>query len=723
MRFSRRLREERRASQVPSPALCVGSDQVCDGNVCCPGFNGSLGRTFPCPNADDNFAGCDTSFKYDLYNASLLQFGDVAYDRLSAETNGNDGEALFRGVSYWSGQRLDMKVQSVDGTGAQVPLSSDTFKAIKPHVDGRLLRFDFKGNAEAHLRFNFGVEEDGVWTPIKLPWMTVTLMDFDCGKRAGACERVVSGDHSKYETGDSVTIVSGEETTVFNDNYKSNAENNPHSVILDEEQLGISVGLYYEDRDNYTLQMFNFANWPRTILFSGITNLQWAEIYTPAPTPLPTPSPTPAPSQATPSPTASPTCAFALISGGCGATCSCISSPNYPENYDASDSCVIELASPSSLEVKDFTTEVFWDTLVVNGKNYSGSSGPVGVEADGQIYWSSDGAGEEKGWSICAGMTTAAPTPVPTPSPTSHIVVVDGICELVGDCVQSPNYPSNYGSYQACTISFRGDGTLSVDDFATENGFDYLIFNGTKYSGLTGPDDGPVTSDTELFWSSDYSTTHKGWRMCTEPAPSAVGDPHVSTITGDSFDLWRTGWSTFVQIPLASIEPSQLLVRGDVRPYGGAPCAPAFLQQVRINGSWLGNHDISVHGGSLESSNPFCVVREGGEPMFLQRNGVTEFVKENGVALRGWISSEEGWGLDARVELTVGGVALSIVQHTEGRGESGNAMLDLSVSGLASVVDPVGGWLGVAGSERAGEAPPECLGAPAPLRPVEPRHT
>ena len=45
-------------------------------------------------------------------------------------------------------------------------------------------------------------------------------------------------------------------------------------------------------------------------------------------------------------------------------------------------------------------------------------------------------------------------------------------------------------------------------------------------------------------------------------------------------------------------------------------------------------------------------------------------------------------GPDAKVELTVGGVIVSIAQHTEGRGESGNAMLDLSVSGLASVVGP-----------------------------------
>ena len=62
-------------------------------------------------------------------------------------------------------------------------------QAVKPHFDKRLLRFDFKGDAVARLHFTFGVHEDGVWTPIKLPWMRVTLTDSDCGTVAGACER------------------------------------------------------------------------------------------------------------------------------------------------------------------------------------------------------------------------------------------------------------------------------------------------------------------------------------------------------------------------------------------------------------------------------------------------------------------------------------------------------------------------------------------------------
>ena len=136
------------------------------------------------------------------------------------------------------------------------------------------------------------------------------------------------------------------------------------------------------------------------------------------------------------------------ISGDCGATYSCITSPYYTENYAPEGSRVIKLAS-LTLDVKDFKTEVFWDTMVVNCQNYSRSTGPVGVEA--------------------------------------------------------------------CDIRFRSDGTLLVDDFAIENSLDYLLFfAGDMYSESTDPEDISVTSDALLFWSSDYSTNHKGWPLCAE---------------------------------------------------------------------------------------------------------------------------------------------------------------------------------------------------------------
>ena len=69
---------------------------------------------------------------------------------------------------------------------------------------------------------------------------------------------------------------------------------------------------------------------------------------------------------------------------------------------------------------------------------------------------------------------------------------------------------------EACDICFRSDGTLLVDDFAKENSLNYLLLAGDTYSESTDPDDISVTFKSLLFWSSDYSTNHKGWLLCAE---------------------------------------------------------------------------------------------------------------------------------------------------------------------------------------------------------------
>ena len=198
-----------------------------------------------------------------------------------------------------------------------------------------------------------------------------------------------------------------------------------------------------------------------------------AVFCTPASTPLTTPSPTPESAEATASPTPGPTCAFDVMSGDCGATYSCITSPNYKENYAPDGSCVIKLAS-LTLDVKDFETEVLWDTMVVNCQYYSGSTGPVGVEAD------------------------------------------------VGSLV-----------FQMELAEKR-----------------VRLFMPTR-------------------------------------------QPHIRR---------------------------------------RCPAPPVTLSYVVVD------------SGSLESPNPFYGILRGGEPMYLQHNGATAFVKENGGSLRGWISTDKGWG-------------------------------------------------------------------------------
>ena len=42
-----------------------------------PVFDGRLRRPSSCANEDDNFDGCETNFKHDPHNASLLDFNNI----------------------------------------------------------------------------------------------------------------------------------------------------------------------------------------------------------------------------------------------------------------------------------------------------------------------------------------------------------------------------------------------------------------------------------------------------------------------------------------------------------------------------------------------------------------------------------------------------------------------------------------------------------------------
>ena len=187
------------------------------------------------------------------------------------------------------------------------------------------------------------------------------------------------------------------------------------------------------------------------------------------------------------------------------------------------------------------------------------------------------------------------------------------MCDADDRCVSSPNFPENYGTSFFCSITFDVDATLNVVEFETDLSNDVL----------------PLED-----WVVDVrenSTAQPGW---IHQAP----------------DRW----------PCEAVYGSSLC--------SSIPARGAHERYVVA---------ARVRAGSLESSEPFEVSADG------QRSRVdphgTMFVDENGVTLRGWIDSEDLklWGPDARVQLAVGNAKVNIEQHTEGRGETSRAMLDL----------------------------------------------
>ena len=102
------------------------------------------------------------------------------------------------------------------------------------------------------------------------------------------------------------------------------------------------------------------------------------------------------------------------------------------------------------------------------------------------------------------------------PGASAQAVQVTSPCSLTdgGSCATSPNYPNDYGSNEACTISGVPPVELETVAFDVEAlgcRYDYLTVNGVKYCGTSGPS-GAVAEDGVIKWESDGSTVKSGWK-------------------------------------------------------------------------------------------------------------------------------------------------------------------------------------------------------------------
>merc|ERR1712048_1135476 len=87
---------------------------------------------------------------------------------------------------------------------------------------------------------------------------------------------------------------------------------------------------------------------------------------------------------------------------------------------------------------------------------------------------------------------------------------------------------------------------------------------------------------------------------------SAVGDPHISTVSGAKYDLSKPGHVELITIPAgASAEDALLKVTGETEQMGSRK-ADLWIRRVHVEGKWLGGDDFSFKTGHAkfgESSN------------------------------------------------------------------------------------------------------------------------
>eukprot|EP00976_Prorocentrum_cordatum_P024078 490464-Prorocentrum_minimum.AAC.1 len=97
--------------------------------------------------------------------------------------------------------------------------------------------------------------------------------------------------------------------------------------------------------------------------------------------------------------------------------------------------------------------------------------------------------------------------------------ITSGPCQTSsgGYCLESPNYPLNYGHDQRCTIAVSMSGTLDVVFFNTESPYDAITVNGLSYAGdgrRRGPHGIKVEAPTTFRWETDFSTDGRGFQIC-----------------------------------------------------------------------------------------------------------------------------------------------------------------------------------------------------------------
>ena len=100
----------------PPKAGVVLRGICCGGNVCCPGFEDTCGKSFPCPVAHPGFHGqCEIPERIDLKEASVITFDNVEHKNLAATTG--DAGMLVKNASSHLGVFRDLLICAVDDDG------------------------------------------------------------------------------------------------------------------------------------------------------------------------------------------------------------------------------------------------------------------------------------------------------------------------------------------------------------------------------------------------------------------------------------------------------------------------------------------------------------------------------------------------------------------------------------------------------------------------------
>jgi len=232
----------------------------------------------------------------------------------------------------------------------------------------------------------------------------------------------------------------------------------------------------------------------------------------------------------------------------------------------------------------------------------------------------------------------------------------------------------------------------------------------TAHGAATGYELISVSTEHDFFKFSDAA---------------AVGDPHLSSVTGQKFDVNMPGSYVLIRVPQDRRQPSKLEMNATLQPNEGSPCG-LYIKSVELGGEWLGGQVASVvplqrnvegeNGAGNRTLRPFSVrVRgapRGGAPR--EASGAYEqwgdFLSQPVRSLSGRVRLVPVWRqVYADADRTQEAQAFQFKIQGDGPGrvvtlevsQAAHQALDVRLDGLRGLgFEQLGGLLGTEGHDR-----------------------
>lgn len=190
------------------------------------------------------------------------------------------------------------------------------------------------------------------------------------------------------------------------------------------------------------------------------------------------------------------------------------------------------------------------------------------------------------------------------------------------------------------------------------------------------------------------------------------GDPHVTNMAGDKFNIAKTGSQVALQIPRDESRNLLLKVQMNIIQQGSNACDKLFANKIELQGSLLGPETQMV---KFIADRDFSVLVNGIAETFQQKK---QWVFLENAHVEDWVSSKPvstkmtaSLGFSGRRKYTVkfGGAILQVEEVTHKRFH----FLNMQLAGLSHMKQSIGGFLGLEEHDSITKRPEECNRKPA----------